>query len=207
MFAKAAELDPDLCRRLCRNRRLQLLFVPDEKGPGHHREHAGQQRPGHRTRSQSRRGTCLPRAWPYGEPEGHRKPRPNTRRLSSSIPISYEANYFYGRYCRATGRLEQAAELFERAAEVRPADYKAVGLLQSVYELLGRKDAADRSGRRCVERAERELHSRPENAIAAMHAAMALAVLGEKDRSKHFLQLALSTEADDPGCVKTLCSM
>ena len=113
-------------------------------------------------------------------------------------PNLYEANYFYGRFCRATDRLEQAADLFERAAEVRPADYKSVGLVQGVYELLGRPDAADRSGRRCVERAERELRSRPENAIAAMHAAMALAVLGEKAHSKQFLQLALSTEDEDP---------
>jgi adenylate cyclase len=110
----------------------------------------------------------------------------------------YEANFFYARYCRATGRLDEAAELFERASEVRPGDYKSVGLLQSVYELLGQKEAAARAGRRAVQRAERELQSRPENAIAAMHAAMALASLGENTRSKHFLQLAMSTEADDP---------
>ena len=34
--------------------------------------------------------------------------------------------------------------------------------------------------------------------IAAMHAAMALAALGDKDRAMHFLQWAMSTEADDP---------
>jgi adenylate cyclase len=113
-------------------------------------------------------------------------------------PNLYEANYFYGRYCRAMGHLSRAAELFERAAEVRPVDYKSVGLLQSVYELLGREDAAANSGRRCVERAERELQSRPENAVAAMHAAMALAAMGEKVRSKQFLLLAMSIEADDP---------
>jgi adenylate cyclase len=73
-----------------------------------------------------------------------------------------------------------------------------VGLLVGVYELLEQKDAAAGAGRRCVERAERELQSRPENAIAAMQAAMALAAMGEKVRSKQFLQLAMSTEADDP---------
>lgn len=112
-------------------------------------------------------------------------------------PNLYEANFFYGRYCRAVGRLDQAAELFERASEVRPGDYKSVGLLQGVYELLGRGDAAAGAGRRSVERAERELRARPENAIAAMHAAMALAAMGEKDRAMQFLRLALSLEADD----------
>ncbi len=113
-------------------------------------------------------------------------------------PDLYEANFFYGRYCRAIGRLERAAELFERASEVRPADYKSVGLLQSVYELLQRMDSAASAGHRCVERAERELQSRPENAVAAMHAAMALAAMGETVRSTQFLELAISTEAEDP---------
>jgi adenylate cyclase len=113
-------------------------------------------------------------------------------------PNLYEANYFYGRYCRATNNLVRAVELFERAAEVRLTDHKALGLLQGVHELLGQKDAAASAGRRCVERAERELQARPENAIAAMHVAMALAALGENERVKHFLGWALSTEADDP---------
>jgi adenylate cyclase len=112
-------------------------------------------------------------------------------------PGLYEANYFYGRLCRATGRLERAAELFERAAEVRPADYKAVGLLQSVCELLGQQEEAKRAGRRCVERVERELELRPENAIAAMHAAMALAANGHGGGARKFLTWALSAEADD----------
>ncbi len=113
-------------------------------------------------------------------------------------PNLYEANYFYGRHCRATGRHEEAVRYFERAAELRPADYKSVGLLQSVYELLGQRDKAVSASRRCVERVERELKSRPENAVAAMHAAMALAAMGERLRAMEFLKLALSTEADDP---------
>jgi adenylate cyclase len=113
-------------------------------------------------------------------------------------PNLYEANYFYGRYCRAMERHDRAAELFERAGEVRPTDYKSLGLLQNVYELLGRPDAAASAARRAVERAERELQSRPENAIAAIHGAMALAGLGERTRSPELVQLALSTEPDDP---------
>ena len=105
-------------------------------------------------------------------------------------PNLYEANYFYGRLCRAVGRFTRAVELFERAAEVRPTDYKSVGLVQSAYELLGQEDAAAKAGRRCLERAERELASRPENAVAAIHAAMALAALGEKVRSRHYIQMA-----------------
>ena len=113
-------------------------------------------------------------------------------------PNLYEANYFYGRLCRAVGRFKRAVELFERAAEVRPTDYKSVGLVQSAYELLGQEDAAAKAGRRCLERAERELASRPENAVAAIHAAMALAALGEKVRSRHYIQMALTAGREDP---------
>jgi adenylate cyclase len=113
-------------------------------------------------------------------------------------PDLYEANYFYGRFCRASGDHERAVELFERAAEVRPADYKALGLLQGVYELLQRPAAATSTGWRVAERVERELRSQPDNAVAAMHGAMALAAIGETTRPRQLLALALSTEPDDP---------
>ncbi|MBO6837770.1 MAG: adenylate/guanylate cyclase domain-containing protein [Alphaproteobacteria bacterium] len=110
----------------------------------------------------------------------------------------YEANFFYGRYCRATNDLVQAARLFERAAEVNPADYKSVGLLQGVYELIGMQEAAFGAGRRCVERVKRELKERPDNTIAAMHAAMALAAMGEKDAVPEFLDMALIPGQSEP---------
>jgi adenylate cyclase len=133
--------------------------------------------------------------WGAGDPKEAERAYRKSLELD---PDLYEANYFFGRFCRATGRLEEAVQLFERAAEVRPADYKSVGLLQSVYELLRQEDAAARAGQRCVDRAEKELKARPENSIAAMHAAMALAALGTMDSSRRYLELARSTEADDP---------
>jgi adenylate cyclase len=132
---------------------------------------------------------------------GAQRPREAEAEYRKALEIDpnlYEANYFYGRLCRAVGRFRKAVELFERAAEVRPTDYKSVGLAQSAYELLGQEDAAAKAGRRCLERAERELASRPENAVAAIHAAMALAVLGEKVRSRHYVQMALTAGREDP---------
>ena len=136
--------------------------------------------------------------WRAGWPRENAEAEAEYKKALELDPNLYEANYFYGRYCRAMEQHDRAAELFERAGEVRPTDYKSLGLLQNVYELLGRPDAAASAARRAVERAERELQSRPENAIAAIHGAMALAGLGERTRSRQLVQLALSTEPDDP---------
>jgi adenylate cyclase len=135
---------------------------------------------------------------PFWGAQRPREAEAEYRKALEIDPNLYEANYFYGRLCRAVGRFRKAVELFERAAEVRPTDYKSVGLAQSAYELLGQEDAAAKAGRRCLERAERELASRPENAVAAIHAAMALAVLGEKVRSRHYVQMALTAGREDP---------
>ena len=110
----------------------------------------------------------------------------------------YEANYFYARFCRAMGRYHEAARYFGRAAEVRPADYKSLGLLLSVYELLGNQASAVGAARCCVARAERELTMRPDNAVAAIHAAMALAALGEKTRADYHVRGALLAGSEDP---------
>ena len=113
-------------------------------------------------------------------------------------PNLYEANYFYARYCRATGRYGDAAAHFERAAEIRPTDYKSLGLLQSVYELLANEGSAAAAARGCLGRAERELEIRPDNAVAAIHAAMALAALGERSRAEPHVRRALLAGHEDP---------
>ncbi|WP_420417461.1 TPR end-of-group domain-containing protein [Pacificispira sp.] len=60
------------------------------------------------------------------------------------------------------------------------------------------QEAAFGAGRRCVERVKRELKERPDNTIAAMHAAMALAAMGEKDAVPEFLDMALIPGQSEP---------
>ena len=183
MFAKAAELDPLFAAAYAGIADCDFLFVPDAKGPSHDR------RPCWRTaRRPSSSSPDLAAAHAsrglarWGAERAGRRLRANTRKALELDPEPIRGQLFLRTILPGDGAPDRAAELFERAAEVRPADYKSLGLLQSVYELLGRKEAAARLARRCVERAERELQSRPDNAIAAMHAAMALASLGEKTR-------------------------
>ena len=71
-------------------------------------------------------------------------------------PNSFEAHYFYARACFAQNKLERAAKLFERAAELKPDDYQSLAMLQ---DDLSRRSAAHRRStavaRKVVEHAER----------------------------------------------------
>src|SRR5207247_5335697 len=69
-------------------------------------------------------------------------------------PDSFEGHYFFGRACFTLGRLERAAALFERTAEIKPDDYQALILLIQIYRSLGRDADIKSAARKGVERAE-----------------------------------------------------
>ncbi len=112
-------------------------------------------------------------------------------------PNLFEAYYFYARACFAQGKLDQAAALFERAAEIKPDDYQSLILLIQIYRSLRRDREKESAARRGIERAERELNAHPENPRSAYLGAAALLAIGETDRSKEWLSRALAIDPDD----------
>jgi adenylate cyclase len=113
-------------------------------------------------------------------------------------PALFEANYFYARANFAQGKLDRAAALFERAAEIKPDDYQSLILLIQIYRSLGRDpDVIQSAARRGIERAERELALHPENPRPAYLGAAALLALGQDERSKEWLSRALAIDPDD----------
>ncbi len=62
-------------------------------------------------------------------------------------PDLHEANYFFARFFFEEGDFERAAELFEKATQVRSDDYRSAVLLTRVYLALGRR--ADMKKRVC----------------------------------------------------------
>ena len=112
-------------------------------------------------------------------------------------PNSFEAHYFYARACVTQGKLERAAELFEKAAENKPDDYQALCLLTHVYRGLGRQRDSENAARRGVERAKNELRVHPENARAAYLGATSLAAVGEKEQAKEWASRALLIDPED----------
>jgi adenylate cyclase len=109
----------------------------------------------------------------------------------------FEARYFYGRACFAQGKLEHAANLFERAIEIKPDDYQVALLLPQIYHSLGLEADAVAAARKGVELAQNELMANPENARAAYLGAGGLASLGESARAKEWVSRALAIDPDD----------
>ncbi|MGH9805101.1 MAG: tetratricopeptide repeat protein, partial [Candidatus Acidiferrales bacterium] len=114
-------------------------------------------------------------------------------------PKIYEAYYFYARACFQQGKLEEAARLFEQAAEVNQEDYQSRAMLGMVYTGLGRKVDAEAAYRRGLAAAERHLELHPDDARALYLGANALCQLGERARSLDWASRALAIDPEDCG--------
>jgi adenylate cyclase len=112
-------------------------------------------------------------------------------------PDSFEVRHLFGVTCMKLGRDEAAIEHFERAAQLVETDYIALSLVAECYKALGRHDEFNSAARRTLERIEREIALRPDNATAIVWGSGALAYLGEKERAKEWASRALIIEPDD----------
>src|SRR5205807_8201417 len=120
-----------------------------------------------------------------------------TAEFEQAIPLrpnSFAAHYFYARANFAQGKLERAAALFERAAEIKPDDYQSPCLLIQVYRSLGRDQDSKEAARKGVKLAERELTLHAEDPRPAHLGAAALIELGEGDRAREWMSRALAMD-------------
>ena len=112
-------------------------------------------------------------------------------------PNSFEAVFFYARLCFQQGKIDRAAALYKRAAEIKPDDYQSACLLSQIYHSLGRAQEHDESARRGVQLAERELTAHPEDSRPAQLGAGVLVRLGERDRAREWLARSVAIDPDD----------
>ncbi|MGD8816302.1 MAG: protein kinase [Acidobacteriota bacterium] len=110
----------------------------------------------------------------------------------------FEAYYFYARAALAEGQQLKAAELFEKACEVRPEDYAAPTLLATLYEGLGRADKAAEADRRSFAIIEKHRRLNPDDARAIYFGAGALIRTGRREQGLGWAREALALGADDP---------
>jgi serine/threonine protein kinase/tetratricopeptide (TPR) repeat protein len=113
-------------------------------------------------------------------------------------PKLFEAYYFYARASLAEGKPERAAELFEKACDVRPEDYQAPTLLATLYEGLGRGDKAAEADRRSFSIIEKHRKLNPDDARAIYFGAGALIRTGQRERGLSWTREALDLGPDDP---------
>lgn len=109
----------------------------------------------------------------------------------------HEANRYYAEFCVTEGQFKLAATHFQRAMEIKPADYGAPIMLVNVLRSLGQTDKASSYARIALKKAEEELRRHPENANVACLGATVLAFLGVRDQALEWLARSLATDPDD----------
>jgi len=113
-------------------------------------------------------------------------------------PRYFEAYYHYARMTFQRGKLSKAAELFEKAAEVRPEDYQVPLLLRQVYLSLGNLDKAMQTARHGIAIAQQHLALAPNDARAIYLASGSMIQLGMYKEAVEWAERALRIDPQDP---------
>jgi adenylate cyclase len=114
-------------------------------------------------------------------------------------PNSWEVNREAARMMFRQGRVGEAVPFFEKAASLMDTDYHNPGMLVTCYHALGDKENVQRVARLVLERAERALARDPADGSAAAFGASSLAMFGEEQRAREWIQRALLLNPDSLG--------
>ena len=112
-------------------------------------------------------------------------------------PESYQVNRNAGLLRFRQKQIEDAAAYWEKALTLEENDFGSAGMLVTVYTALGKPEAAQRAAKIALERCEKILARDSNNAAALGHSAVALAMLGQRERAKEWMERALLIEPDN----------
>ncbi|HVH85943.1 MAG TPA: tetratricopeptide repeat protein, partial [Terriglobales bacterium] len=112
-------------------------------------------------------------------------------------PDSLEVNREAARMLFREGRIAESIPYFEKATALVNSDYYNPALLMCCYEATGDLEGRNRAAKLSFERAERALATEPTNGSAIANGAYALAVLGEVDRSREWIERGLLLDPDN----------
>jgi adenylate cyclase len=94
-------------------------------------------------------------------------------------------------------RLEDSVRYFEKAVGLEEGDFGSAGMLITCYIALGNPEAARRSAKITLARAEKVLAHDPNNGSAMGHGSWALAALGEGERAKEWMKRAVLIDPEN----------
>jgi adenylate cyclase len=110
---------------------------------------------------------------------------------------SYEAIRAAAHLSYRRQRFEDAIRYWEKATNLMETDINSPAMLMSCYVAVGDPQAARRSAQTSLSRAEKALAQDPSNGAVTAYSAYALATLGEAERAKARMNLALLIDPDD----------
>ena len=113
-------------------------------------------------------------------------------------PRSFEAHYLLARCGVHAGKHELAAEMFQRAAELRPEDFQCCAIAEVPLNRLGRFEEAARSRQEALRRIERHLELAPRDPRALILGAIILVADGRREQGFDWASRALAEGPDDP---------
>jgi adenylate cyclase len=103
-------------------------------------------------------------------------------------PNSYEGNRIAGMCSMPLRRYTDAIRYLEKAAEVVDTEFTAISLVVQCHESNGDQAGAKDAARRALARIEKVITAEPDHGRALGYGANALAVLGEAERAKEWIE-------------------
>jgi adenylate cyclase len=110
---------------------------------------------------------------------------------------SYEAIRSAAHLSYRRQRLEDAIRYWEKATNLMETDINSPAMLMSCYVAVGDRQAARHAAQTALSRAEKALAQDPSNGAVTAYSAYALATLGEAERAKERMNLALLIDPGD----------
>lgn len=97
----------------------------------------------------------------------------------------------------AYGKLPEATAHFAKAASLMESDWLSAMMLITCYSALREDESARKAAQMTAERAARTIAKNPTNGSALAGGAIALAMSGEKERSREWIRRALVLDPDN----------
>jgi adenylate cyclase len=110
---------------------------------------------------------------------------------------SYQVNRFAGLLRFRQKKIEEAAAYWEKTMTLEEDDFGTPGMLITIYTALGKPEAAQRAAKIGLERCEKVLARDSSNSGAMGHSAVALAMLGQHERAKEWMERAVLLDPDN----------
>jgi adenylate cyclase len=112
-------------------------------------------------------------------------------------PESWEVNKEAARQCMVDRRIDEATRYYEKAASLMDSDFHSWGILITCYRARGDQERVLHAATTLVKKCEEALREDPSNGSALGMFASGLALTGEKERAKEWINRALVLDPDN----------
>ena len=112
-------------------------------------------------------------------------------------PESWEVNREAARILYRQGRMIEAARHFQKAVSIIETDFHAWGMLSSAFQSLGNSEGVRDAAANMISQSQRVLAEDPSNSAALGIGAGGLAILGETERAREWIERALLIDPDN----------